>query len=161
MGLDMYLSEKHTGYLSSRDEDQPKRQRLAEMLNVELDAESFVDLEVFKEIGYWRKANAIHNWFVQTVQDGEDDCRRYRVSPKQLLDLRDRCEMVMSNRDLAMELLPPTSGFFFGSTDLDEYYYQDLEYTVGLLNRVLGEISWETLKDDEYCGRQIYYQSSW
>ena len=34
----------------------------------------------------WRKANAIHKWFVDHVQDGEDDCGRYPVSVDKLKD---------------------------------------------------------------------------
>ncbi len=37
--------------------------------------------------GYWRKANAIHNWFVKNVQEGEDNCRDYDVSQEQMEDL--------------------------------------------------------------------------
>ena len=29
------------------------------------------------EVLMWRKANAIHNWFVQNVQKGVDDCGVY------------------------------------------------------------------------------------
>ena len=28
----------------------------------------------FKEVMYWRKANYIHNWFVENIQNGSDDC---------------------------------------------------------------------------------------
>jgi len=43
--------------------------------------------EIVEEIGYWRKANAIHNWFVQNVQKGKDDCRAYSVSTDDLRKL--------------------------------------------------------------------------
>lgn len=46
------------------------------------------DLEELRfHAGYWRQANAIHRWFISHVQDGQDDCREYRVSHKQLKDL--------------------------------------------------------------------------
>ena len=32
------------------------------------------DDETHEEVGYWRKANAIHGWFVRNVQNGKDDC---------------------------------------------------------------------------------------
>jgi len=35
-----------------------------------------------------------------------------------------------------MELLPPSEGFFFGSSDIDDYYWQDLEYTVEQLKDI-------------------------
>ena len=53
----------------------------------------------------------------------------------------------------AEDLLPTTSGFFFGSTDYDEYYLQDLEKTVELLTPYLEE------KDDWSVG--YVYQASW
>lgn len=31
--------------------------------------------EITEEVGYWRKANAIHGWFVDNVQKGNDDCK--------------------------------------------------------------------------------------
>jgi len=36
---------------------------------------------------YWRKANQIHNWFVDNVQGGDDDCREYGVSIEHLKEL--------------------------------------------------------------------------
>ena len=39
----------------------------------------------FEDVGYWRKANQIHNWFVQNVQGGEDDCGIYEVSQAKLI----------------------------------------------------------------------------
>lgn len=47
-------------------------------------------------VGYWRKANHIHKWFVDNVQDGEDDCKEYRVSIEQLHKLRDICFDILS-----------------------------------------------------------------
>lgn len=45
---------------------------------------------------YWRKANAIHNWFVQNVQSGNDDCGHYDVSKDDLITLRDLCDIVIA-----------------------------------------------------------------
>lgn len=49
----------------------------------------------FEDVGYWRKANQIHNWFVQNVQGGEDDCGIYEVSQAKLIELRDTCQKVI------------------------------------------------------------------
>jgi hypothetical protein len=51
----------------------------------------------------------------------------------------------------APELLPPQSGFFFGGTEYDEYYFQDLEKTRKMIEDVLAEPE----------GGDFYYQSSW
>lgn len=37
-----------------------------------------------EQIGYWRKANHIHGWFVVHVQKGADDCRAYDVTRSDL-----------------------------------------------------------------------------
>lgn len=57
---------------------------------------------IIEEVAYWRKANAIHNWFVQNVQDGEDDCKQYYVSNEQLKELLDLCDKVLT----ASKLIP-------------------------------------------------------
>lgn len=52
---------------------------------------------------------------------------------------------------LAKELLPPTSGFFFGSTAVDEYYIDDLQKTIAIIDKTLA------LPNNWW----IEYQSSW
>lgn len=104
------------------------------------------------KVGYWRKANAIHDWFVQNCQDGNDDCRESYVSIEQLEELRKICQMVLDNHALASEYLPTTSGFFFGSTEYDEWYFQDLQSTVEIIDNALSKIG------DEWT---FTYQSSW
>ena len=81
---------------------------------------------------YWRKANQIHQYFVDTIQNGEDDCGDYDISGDQLFDLIELCLKVLRERNskLAQKKLPTQAGFFFGSTDYDNWYYTDLENTV-------------------------------
>lgn len=97
---------------------------------------------IWKEIGYWRKANHIHKWFVDCVQDGEDDCEKYEVTKSNLLDLKAVCEEVLSlkgkDEGKIEEILPTESGFFFGSTSYDEYYFSDVEETIRIINNVFG-----------------------
>lgn len=50
---------------------------------------------MYEPVGYWRKTNHIHNWFVQNVQNGEDDCDTYIVSREKLIELRDACQQVL------------------------------------------------------------------
>lgn len=90
-------------------------------------------------VAYWRKANAIHQWFVTNVQDGKDECQTSEVDREQLTTLRDLCQSLLQNRNPqeAAELLPTQPGFFFGSTDIGDYYWQDLQDTVSMLNRAL------------------------
>ena len=90
------------------------------------------------ECAYWRKANQIHAWFVDNVQDGEDDCGSYEVSGEQLLELVELCKEVLEKRtkDFSEATLPTCAGFFFGSYEYDDYYYEDIENTINQLQNV-------------------------
>ena len=56
---------------------------------------------IVENVGYWRKANAIHKWFVDNVQDGIDDCDYHNEVTKEILeDLLDTCEKVIANSKL-------------------------------------------------------------
>ena len=90
------------------------------------------------EAGYWRKSNQIHNWFVQNVQDGVDECQEAYVSREQLKELRDTCQKVLDNHELAEQLLPTIGGFFFGGTDYDKWYFDDLEDTIKIIKASLS-----------------------
>lgn len=97
-------------------------------------------IQCLVKVGYWRKANAIHQWFVDNCQNGEDDCREAYVSREQLEELKKFCEMVLENNALAEEFLPTVSGFFFGTTEYDEWYFNDLKLTVEIIDRVLTKV---------------------
>ncbi len=143
MGLDMYLS----GYKYLwRDDD--TRQKVKKQLKSSYDPK-YVVLELM----YWRKANAIHKWFVDNVQEGEDDCKERLVSIDDLKQLLSVVNSVLQDTSLAEQLLPPVGGFFFGSTAVDEWYWKDLENTRDRLNELLSSPDIEEL--------DIYYQSSW
>jgi len=100
---------------------------------------------------YWRKANQIHSWFVKNVQDGVDECREHRVSVEQLKELLGTCQMALATKDPS--LLEPQGGFFFGGTDIDEWYWNDIKDTIEQMERVLA-----TPDIDSYS---FSYQSSW
>ena len=109
-----------------------------------------------EEVGYWRKSNQIHNWFVKNVQNGIDDCGTYFVGEEQLEELLELCKRVIDNNELAEELLPSTSGFFFGSTEYDEWYFSELTNTVEIIESLLSERN-----ERGYIDGDIYYHSSW
>lgn len=154
MGLDMYLYAKN--YLSSFDEKEKEKAEQIAALFPELThmKDHFDDCPVRYvtiEVGYWRKANAIHDWFVQNVQDGEDKCKPHYVSREDLQSLRLLCQQVLANPSLANDLLPTTSGFFFGSTEYDEWYMDGLKHTIEVIDNALKmPIDWD-----------FEYRSSW
>jgi hypothetical protein len=98
MGLDMFLrAEKYiSDYRWGSDEEESQYKTIVDLFQ----AQPFVDPStssgtVSLTVGYWRKANAIHKWFVDTVQKGEDDCGTYYVSRDQLKELREVCLRVL------------------------------------------------------------------
>ena len=98
-----------------------------------------VEDPVDETFGYWRKANAIHNWFVENIQDGNDDQRDYRVTIEELKELLDLVNEVLADHSKAEELLPTRSGFFFGGTEYDEYYFADLKDTKEILEKAIAD----------------------
>ena len=146
MGLDMYLTAER--YMWDTD---PRVKQIAELFP-ELKGREIKQVEA--RVGYWRKANAIHNWFVQKCQGGEDECQKTWIGREALQELLDTVNKVLADRNLAEELLPSASGFFFGSTDYDDWYYQDLEDTKRICEAALELI-------DSKQGWDIHYQSSW
>ena len=98
----------------------------------------------------WRKANAIHAYIVDNHAEG-DGCTPVALSRFSIRVLRNRCLDVLSDRGLAQELLPTQSGCFFGSTEYDEDYFEELERTEKELTEVLRDGTWDYLE----------YQASW
>jgi hypothetical protein len=151
MGLDMYLMAKR--YISPYDPADAELTKLAKEINF---GDGTMDVrEVTFEAMYWRKANAIHRWFVDNIQDGVDNCAEYYVDIKYLTELRDLCKKVLEDPEKAMELLPPKSGFFFGSTVIDEFFIDDLTNTVERFDYLLD------LPEVKNHNISFYYSSSW
>lgn len=96
-----------------------------------------------EQVIYWRKANAVHGWFVSNAQGGVDNCARYSVSREKLEELMNCCKAVLDDMSKAEELLPTVSGFFFGDTSYGEDYAFDLKYTVEKIEKVLSDEKYE------------------
>ena len=188
MGLDQYLTRKvyYGGKYRGKDGFKGKHTLkisgdFAKEHKIDITRISYIE----EDTAYWRKANAIHKWFVDNVQEGKDDCKSYDVSTEQLEELLELCNKVikasklvegkinngysfdkdgnkkhnkidgkfMSDYSVAEEMLPVAEGFFFGSTDYDEYYYDDIKYTQKIIKEILAK------KYDH--NSEFYYQSSW
>lgn len=157
MGLDMFLTRKK--YVGAEYEHRKVNGIVditisGKKLPIDFNKISYIE----ESVGYWRKANAIHKWFVDNVQDGVDDCRDYYVELEQLEELLDICKQVKENNELADELLPRQSGCFFGSTEYDEWYYKDIDDTIEMLERIIKEE-----KEMEKLGfwNEFFYRASW
>ena len=153
MGLDMYLSKKT--FIGAQYE----HRNVVVNIDITIDGKpakinpkkvSYIEEAAM----YWRKSNGIHQWFVDNCQGGQDDCQPYDVSLDKLKELLEVCKQVQADHSKAEELLPTQSGFFFGSTEYDEWYFQDIDETITGLEELIAEHSPE---DDPY----YVYQASW
>lgn len=156
MGLDMYLSARK--YTSGSEYATEQTRAEFESVVGALKAESIVggfvpSATIELSVAYWRKANQVHAWFVSNCADGVDDCRQMYVTREQLTELLELCRQVKEGgQEVAEELLPPQQGFFFGSYDIDEWYWQDIDNTIEQLAEVLAD----TPEDWDFI-----YQASW
>lgn len=109
---------------------------------------------------YMRK----ENWFLAYIHSRHDfgeDCYHCEITKDDVIELISRMEKILkavkSSKEegdkLAAELLPTQSGFFFGSTDYDNYYYDALQHYLERYKDYLNIIDW----DNEY----IEYTESW
>lgn len=79
---------------------------------------------ITEQVGYWRKANEIHNWFVKNVQDGEDDCGYHNEVTKEILEeLLDICQIVLNNCELITGKVE--NGYSFDDNGNRVYNYID------------------------------------
>lgn len=123
-----------------------------------------------EEVGYFRKVNFLLSFF-----DYEENCEYKEISKDKLEELRHACieigrmkpvryeitkytyggteqVKVYSDADQkrCAELLPTQSGFFFGNTDYDQWYFNEVKEVLSWVDGVL-----DNLADDEvvlmYC----------
>ena len=183
MGLDMYLE----GSFSTRAYIQPTDQQYADMregkevtvkrspeLEDALTAIGFETAPIDHEYNHmtyvfpiitWRKANAIHKFFVDTCQEGNDNCQRHYVSRENLEELLEIIDEILEIKDSteritkAKELLPTDiEGCFFGSEEYDDWYFENLEDTKKVLDKLFA---YEETAEDGHHFDNFYYQSSW
>ena len=186
MGLDMYLYRNENVYGKGAIE-------IKEANNLPLKEENpdYEWVQIRTECAYWRKANAIHKWFIDNCGGGDANCRTMDVSLEQMRELLKVCKKVLQSINLVdgkvangytfrknskgelekvysfmdgkvvedattcKKLLPTESGFFFGSTDYDEYYVECLTDTIAQLKAVI--------KDAEGAKKDVWfeYYASW
>jgi hypothetical protein len=149
MGLDMYLIKKiYVGAVYDFRNITGSIEIFEDGKKLDINFNKVTYIE--ERVGYWRKANAIHQWFVEEhVQDGVDDCKSYYVSEENLQLLLNLVNSVLGDKEMARVLLPTQSGFFFGNTEYDERYFEDMENTKEILENALKE------------NGDFYYEASW
>jgi hypothetical protein len=152
MGLDMYLTADRYLWDFGDNVDNDTSKAIG---NLFPEIRSYRVKAITADIMYWRKANAIHDWFVKNVQDGVDECQKSYVSKENLRSLLETCKAVLANPDQAETLLPSRNGFFFGGTEYDEWYFDGIKHTVEVLENVVPRM------ETDFRLWMFHYQSSW
>lgn len=107
MGLDISVIKIHVD-----QEDQNKTE------------EEIYNTKLGEEILYYRKVNFLIPFFEDSILYEEAGFILSSVHKDEIKNLIDFCEMVLKNREKAPEILPTEEGFFFGSTEYDDYYFK-------------------------------------
>lgn len=172
MGLDLYLYRQR--YVRG-----DKAKKVKELVGEK--AEGSVSVKT--NVAYWRKANAIHRFFYDFTGEDEDTreiyipyecleellkrCKEIKSKVK-LIDGKvsagytykdgKRVDMwedgkVIKDSSLCEELLPTQEGFFFGDTDYNECYMDDINDTIEQLEQIMA--------DDDRATDDYYYYGSW
>ena len=119
----------------------------------------FVDGEWIgrNELIYWRKANMIRQWIVDHTDYPQDcDCMYHELSREQIEALLSDCKKVYEAQDdkLSAEILPTSSGYYFGGAEYDWYYYENIKYTIEKLEELLED--WDELTCNNW--KVCYYE---
>lgn len=136
--------------LDKYNNDELKSEVLVTIPIKESDAVDCFDMGKFKktEVAYFRKVNFLLPFFGY-----EENCSDIEISKEQVENLINTCEHILSSKksgldedtltELVQNTLPTEGGFFFGSTEYDEWYFKDVEYVLKQFTNVLNETDWE------------------
>lgn len=126
-----------------------------------------IDAHYAPSICYFRKVNFIFAYF---ENEGMMVDEYFAFMDKNTcLDLIEKCKLVLEDHSRAEELLPTQGGFFFGSTDYDEYYFDDVKDVLNeLTEKALPIYEQNCYKEDEYPAEEfkdekfnLYWRFSW
>lgn len=141
MGLDMYLYT----YPEEQEENYKKIFELSNEESNKLWDETY-------EIGYWRKCNFLHKFLCTNGQLIENEIL-YIIPRATLYDFLEKAVKVVKKHStkFSQNTLPTCAGFFYGSTEYDDYYY---EWVLEEISKVA-----EILKN--YDDEKFLYYASW
>jgi len=153
MGLDMYLERDM--YIGGHYE----HRNVKGECNISIGDKKLIlnsnEVEkIIVSVIYWRKANQIHRWIIENAEWTREDFEA-EIDLEKLKELADICKKVLEKREekYSKEHLPTQEGFFFGSTDYDKYYYDDLTYTVEMLEEEFEKV--EKMEYENFSYRYI------
>ena len=80
------------------------------------------ELNPWKEVAYFRKVNFLLPFF----EYGEN-CSRLEIDDYKIDELLFKCKQVLEDHSLAETLLPTQGGFFFGNSEYNDWYFEDVK----------------------------------
>lgn len=141
MGLDMFLYT----YPKGLEENIKKIESLSN------EERNKVWDEVF-EVAYWRKCNFLHKYLCDNGEEITSEII-YLIPRKVLYDFLEKTVKVVKRKNtrFSSKTLPTCSGFFYGSTEYDENYYDQGYDAILKITEILKN------SDDE----KFLYYASW
>ena len=116
MGLDINVTKIAKSMIKTITNSWKDYEKLIDELND-------IDCENFEFLAYFRKVNFLFEFFSGSLNEDETTVVITRGEMEELIE---KCEFVLNNRDKASEILPTCDGFFFGSLDYDDYYFESV-----------------------------------
>lgn len=93
-----------------------------------------IDACISKEDMYYRKVNFLYAFFTDKLTEEEQRCV---VTKEEVETIISNCQKVLADHSLADSLLPTQSGFFFGSTEYNEWYFNDVKNVLNQFTKYL------------------------
>lgn len=140
---------------------------------------------IHQNLASWRKANQIHAWFVDNVQDGVDDCGSYIVSENILEELLSVCKQVKDKVVLVPGKVKAgytltkdgkcnwnyVDGSLITNPEVCEellpaqsgFFFGSTEYDSYYMSDIdqTIEVLEKVLKETDFMNEVVYYRSSW
>lgn len=147
MGLDIYFWTVKRGRSRNKDIN-----RKSEIKKIEKNTEDVI------YVGDFRKVNFLMSFFNYT-----GNCEYIEIRKEQVEELIQNCEDVLfwRGKTISEKLLETTPGFFFGSTDYDEYYYQKVQNVLDTFKPLINPGSDTNQKPLDWNERALYMLAWW
>ena len=108
-----------------------------------------------KELAYFRKVNFLIPFIEDYYDINLENCKDVEIDKECIEELLIRCNEVLADNSLAEKLLPTEAGFFFGDTDYNEFYFNDVKQVRDKCVDLANEF--DSLKNNEYIVFNIWY----
>lgn len=97
---------------------------------------------------WYRKVNWLRNWVIEnTSLEHDSNTESVELGREKLRELIQTCDYVLKHKEQAPEKLETLSGFFFGDTEYDEWYFEEVKQVRDDMEELLND---ENLESFDY-----------